>query len=69
MELNRVLKKTKPGSIILFHNNAKNTPINLPKIIEHFKENGYEFVKVGDLIYKDKYYLDQEGRQYEKNIE
>lgn len=67
LELNRVLKKTKPGSIILFHNNAINTPLNLPKIIEYFQKNGYEFVKVGDLIYKDNYYLDYSGKQFKNN--
>ena len=67
VELNRVLKKAKPGSIILFHNNAKNTPGNLPKIIEYFKKSGYQFVKVGDLIYKNNYYMDQSGKQYNNN--
>ncbi len=67
VELNRVLKKTKPGSILLFHNNAKYTPENLNKVLKYYKEQGYELVKAGDLIYKENYYLDNNGRQFEKN--
>lgn len=63
LEYNRVISKVKPGSIILFHNNAKFTPENLPKIIEKLQKEGYKFVKVGDLIYKDNFYLDLNGKQ------
>ncbi len=63
LEYNRVIKKTKDGSIILFHNNAKYTPDNLSKIIEKLKNEGYQFVKVGDLIYKQDYKIDYEGKQ------
>ena len=42
---NRVTQKTKNGSIILFHNAAKNTPEALPKILEKLKNDGYEFVR------------------------
>lgn len=63
LEYNRIIKKTQPGSILLFHNNAKYTPDNLPRIIEKLKSDGYEFVKVGDLIYKDNYHIDYSGKQ------
>ncbi|AKN32635.1 polysaccharide deacetylase [Clostridium carboxidivorans P7] len=63
LEYERVVKKVKNGSIILFHNNAKYTPDNLPKVIENLKKQGYEFVKVGDLIYKDNYHIDYDGKQ------
>jgi peptidoglycan-N-acetylglucosamine deacetylase len=62
-EYKRVISKVKPGSILLFHNNAAYTPQNLPRIIEKLKSEGYEFVKAGDLIYKDKYHIDYDGRQ------
>ena len=52
IEFNRIVKNTKPGSILLFHNNAKYTPENLPKILEYFKDQGYEFVKISDLYIK-----------------
>ena len=66
VEYNRVIKNTKPGSILLFHNNAKYTPENLPKIIENLKAEGYEFVKISDLIYKDNYYINHLGKQIQK---
>lgn len=62
-EYNRVISKTKPGSIILFHNNAKYTPENLPRVIEKLKDEGYTFVKISDLIYKDNYKIDISGKQ------
>lgn len=62
-EYNRVMKNIKPGSILLFHTDGKYTPKTLPRIIEDLKAKGYEFVKVGDLIYKNNYYIDHQGRQ------
>ena len=66
IEYNRIIKNTKPGSILLFHNNAKYTPGNLPKIIETLKAEGYEFVTTSDLIYKDNYYINHLGKQIQK---
>lgn len=63
IEFNRVIKKTIPGSIILFHNEAPYTPENLPRIIENLRGKGYEFVRVSELIYKENYYIDQTGKQ------
>ena len=63
IEYSRVIKNTKPGSILLFHNNAKYTPENLPKIIEKLQREGYQFIKTGDLIYKDNYKIDYSGKQ------
>ncbi|MBU3189868.1 polysaccharide deacetylase family sporulation protein PdaB [Clostridium bowmanii] len=66
IELDRIIKKTKPGSILLFHNEAKYTPENLPKILEYLKGEGYEFVKISDLIYKNNYYINGQGKQIKK---
>lgn len=66
IEYNRVIKKVKPGSILLFHNNAKYTPKNLSRIIENLQNQGYTFVKVGDLIYTENYYIDHLGNQISK---
>ena len=66
VEYNRVMKKVKPGSIMLFHNNAKYTPQNLNKIITKLTEEGYEFVTVSELIYNDNYYVDEKGEQIKK---
>ncbi len=64
-EINQVLnhKHLGNGSIILFHNDAKYTPDALDTIIKGIKEKGYEIVPIIDLIYKDNYYIDHEGRQ------
>ncbi|KYH35566.1 peptidoglycan-N-acetylglucosamine deacetylase [Clostridium tepidiprofundi DSM 19306] len=67
LEYNRVIKKTKPGSIILFHNDAKFTPQNLPRVLEKLKSEGYEFVTVSELIYKDNYHMDHSGKQIKNN--
>ncbi|MGH4051500.1 MAG: polysaccharide deacetylase family sporulation protein PdaB [Clostridium sp.] len=66
IEYNRIIKKTRPGSILLFHNDAKYTPENLVKILENFKAQGYKFLTVSDLIYKNNYYIDESGKQIQK---
>jgi peptidoglycan-N-acetylglucosamine deacetylase len=65
-EYDKVVKNVKPGSIVLFHNDAKYTPETLPKIIENLQKQGYEFVKISDLVMKDGYYIDNNGRQVKK---
>ena len=64
-ELNHVLnhKKLKSGSIILFHNDAKYTPKILDKIIKGLKEKNYELVPISELIYKENYKINHEGKQ------
>lgn len=54
------------GSIILCHNGAKYILESLDTIITTLKEKGYEFVKMSDLIYTEDYYMDHEGRQFQK---
>lgn len=58
-----VLKNTKSGSIILFHNDTKNTPQALNIIIPQLIADGFEFVLVQDMIYMDNYTINHEGRQ------
>ncbi len=67
VEYDRVMKKVKPGSIVLFHNAAKYTPENLPKILSELKKQGYEFVTLSELIYENDYYIDYSGKQIKKN--
>jgi polysaccharide deacetylase family sporulation protein PdaB len=66
VEYNRVMKKARNGSIILFHNSGKYTPETLDLIITKLKSEGYVFVKVSDLIYKDNYIIDGNGIQIKK---
>lgn len=60
----RVLEKTEPGSIVLFHNAAPDTPGALPAIIEHLQAQGYSLVTVSDLIYTKNYTIDHTGKQH-----
>ncbi len=64
-EVNQVLnhKHLGNGSIILFHNDAEYTPQALDTIIKGLKEKGYEIVPISELIIKDNYHIDHEGRQ------
>ena len=60
----RVTSKVTNGSIVLFHNDAEHTPEALPNILKTLKEQGYEFVFIDDLIYKDNYEIKHDGTQY-----
>ncbi|MBR2915992.1 MAG: polysaccharide deacetylase family protein [Clostridia bacterium] len=59
----RVTSKVKPGSIVLFHNAAKNTPEALPVILEKLQKDGYKIVPISELILKDNYKIDHSGMQ------
>ena len=59
----RVTSKVKNGSIVLFHNDADHTPEALPTILKCLKDEGYEFVFIEDLIYKDNYEIKHDGTQ------
>ena len=63
--VNRVVKKTKSGSIILCHNNGLHTHEALPYILSNLKEKGVTFVPIGELIYKDNYTIDSFGVQHQ----
>ena len=52
-----------PGSIILCHNGAKYTADALDELLTNLEEQGYEFVKISDLIMKDHYHMDVTGKQ------
>jgi len=58
----RVTSRVQPGSIVLFHNAAKNTPAALPAIIEYLLANGYQIVPVSELLLKGEYTIDHTGR-------
>jgi peptidoglycan/xylan/chitin deacetylase (PgdA/CDA1 family) len=55
------------GSIILCHNGAKYTADALSTMITTLKAQGYEFVPLSELIYKNDYYMDHEGRQIQSS--
>ncbi len=64
--LDRILKRTKPGSIILFHNDTQYTAELLPNVISELKAKGLGFAAVSEMIMKDNYYIDDQGRQQMK---
>ena len=59
----RVVDKASPGSIVLFHNAAENTPEALPKIIEALLADGYSIVPVSQILLKADYSIDHTGKQ------
>ncbi|MBE7081991.1 MAG: deacetylase [Clostridiales bacterium] len=59
----RVISRVKNGSIVLFHNQGSHTAEALPTIITKLKEKGYEFVSIGNLIYRDNYKMGADGSQ------
>lgn len=56
-----------PGSIILLHNGATNTPNALPKIIEAIRDKGYKIVPISKLIPKGDYTTDVTGKMIKNN--
>ncbi len=65
--VSRVTGKVKSGSIILMHNNGLHTADALPAVIDALRAKGFEFVPVGELIYRENYEIDHTGRQYPAN--
>ena len=59
----RVLKRVKPGSVILFHNGAKNTPAALPQIIEKLQADGYKFLPATELLGPEPTTINHQGTQ------
>ena len=62
----RVLKNVSPGSIILFHNAAENTPEALPGIIEALIADGYKIVPISQILLTGEYMIDHTGKQCAK---
>ena len=60
----RIVNGAKNGSIILCHNNGLHTAEALPMIFSTLQNRGYEFVPIGELIYKENYTIDANGKQH-----
>ncbi len=63
----RVIARVQSGSIILCHNNGLHTADALPVIIDTLHARGFEFVPIGELIYRDNYTIDAAGKQLAKS--
>lgn len=64
--LTRVKSGVHDGAIILFHNNSDNIVEALPLVISFLKSQGYEMVKLSDLVYQNNYIIDNNGIQKNK---
>ena len=62
----RVTSNVVPGSIVLFHNAAKNTPEALPGILEYLLAEGYEIVPVSEILLTGEYEIDHAGMMVKK---
>ena len=63
----RIVERVKSGSIILCHNNGLHTAEALPIIFDTLHARGFEFVPIGELIYRENYTIDSTGRQFAKS--
>ena len=62
----RVISKAKNGSIVLFHNNSDNIIDGLKMCLEYFKNKDTQVVPIGEMIYYDNFYIDNQGAQIKK---
>lgn len=62
----RIVERTKSGSIILCHNNGLHTAEALSIVIDTLHAKGFEFVPIGELIYRENYTIDVTGKQIPK---
>ena len=59
----RIKGKLSKGSIILSHNGTKHTADSLDMLLKNIKKEGYDIVKVSDIIYKSDYIINSTGTQ------
>ncbi len=62
----RVIKNSKNGSIVLFHNNSDHILDGLKQVLEFYKSKKMQVVSVGELIYYDNFEIDNQGIQFKK---
>ena len=63
---NRIMQKTKNGSIILMHNNADYVVESLRLSLDWLLMKGYKVTSVGQLIYSDNFSIDANGIQHKQ---
>ncbi|MEG1806299.1 MAG: polysaccharide deacetylase family protein, partial [Clostridia bacterium] len=64
----RIESQVKSGSIILCHNNSEHIVEAIQTLLPNLIKKGYNFVTVGELIFKDNYFIDGTGKQIEKGV-
>ncbi len=65
--VNRVQSKIKQGSIVLFHNNSDHVLDALPIVLLALKNKNLTSVRIDELIYKDNYVINNDGKQIKKS--
>lgn len=61
--VSRATRKTKSGDIVLFHNDSQYIVEALPAILQHYKDQGLQVVKVSELLLTDGWTIDNQGCQ------
>ncbi|MBR5280582.1 MAG: polysaccharide deacetylase family protein [Clostridia bacterium] len=61
--LERLRSDTTSGGIMLFHNDTDTILTLLPQVLQEFKDKGYSFVKMSELLYAEPYTVSQWGVQ------
>lgn len=56
-------EKMGKGAIIRLNSEASDTKEGLKSLIDRIQENGYEMVKVSEMIFRENYHMDVTGRQ------
>lgn len=64
--IERVVKNSQPGSIVLFHANINNSATYLDSIITNLKKEDYKIVPVSEILYKENFTIDSNGVQKSK---
>ena len=59
----RVVNNVEPGDIVLFHNNSDHILDALPLILLAIKNKGLKAVRMDQLVYKDNYAINAQGKQ------
>ena len=61
--IDRVIRNSEPGSIVLFHANVNGINYYLDDILTKLKQDNYDVVSVSELLYEGDYIVDSNGVQ------
>lgn len=61
--IDRVIRNSEPGSIVLFHANVNGINYYLDDILTKLKQDNYDVVSVSELLYEGNYTVDSNGVQ------
>ena len=61
--VSRSTRKVKSGDIILFHNDSQYIVEALPQILQHYRDQGFQVVKISDVLLDGPCRIDHQGCQ------